>query len=492
MRGCTSSIRLLPGVQNYKGNFTRLLSYIFAVKVLFILGVHMNIFILVLFVLMYAGIIIFPKYKPHITGLTALVCVVSCTISGYMVWHEAFSSAINYNVVMMLVGIMITVGLFSDSGMPNKLADKIISKIPNAMWILVLRSVLSGIISAFVDNVATVLMLAPIGLAVAKKVNVSPIPVLISIAVSSNLQGAATLVGDTTSVMLAGELGMSFMDFFFMDGKLSIFWAVEFGLLLTVPVLIFIFRKNNQKFKIVPEKIEVTTIFPTVMLLLNIASLVVCSFITIPEGFVADHINGLVCMLFGLICLIYHIATAKKTAVEKVNADGTITTDFIGGKKEAAKTVFGAIDFPTVLFLIFLFIIIRAVNNVGIIAAISNFFASIGDKNIFLLYTLIVFGSVLISAFIDNIPYVATMLPVIAGLGLTGNAQILLCFGLLCGATLGGNITPVGASANVVAIGMLNKEGYKVKSSDFFKIGIPFTLVAVLGGYLLIWLVWGI
>lgn len=437
----------------------------------------MKIFILILFVLMYVSIIALPKFKPLLTGITALITTVACTISGDMLWHEAFSSAINYNVVMMLVGIMITVGLFSESNMPNRLADKIISKVPNAMWILVLLSILSGLISAFVDNVATVLMLAPIGLAVAKKTGVSPIPVLISIAVSSNLQGAATLVGDTTSVMLAGELNMSFMDFFFMNGKFSIFWAVELGMLLTVPVLIFIFRKNNKKFKIEPEKVAVSTYFPTYMLVLNIVCLVACSFITLPDGFIATHINGLVCLFFGILCLIYHLISSRKAE---------------GGVKQAAKTISGTIDYPTVLFLVFLFVIIRAVDRVGIIADISGFFASIGAKNMFLLYTLIVFGSVFISAFIDNIPYVATMLPVIAGLGLTGNAQVLLCFGLLCGATLGGNITPVGASANVVAIGMLNREGYKVKSSDFFKIGIPFTLVAVLGGYAFLWLVWGI
>lgn len=437
----------------------------------------MKILILVLFVLMYVLIIAVPKLKPWVTGITALIATVACVISGHMAWHEAVSSAINYNVVMMLVGIMITVGLFSESNMPNKLADKIISKVPNAMWILVLLSVLSGVISAFVDNVATVLMLAPIGLAVAKKTGVSPIPVLISIAVSSNLQGAATLVGDTTSVMLAGALNMSFMDFFFMDGKFSIFWAVEFGMLLTVPVLIFIFRKNNKKFNITPEKIEVSTLFPTYMLVLNILCLVACSFIPLPEGFIANHVNGLVCLFFGIVCLVHHVVTSKNKE---------------GGIKASLKNASNTIDYPTVLFLIFLFVIIRAVDRVGIIADISAFFGSIGSKNIFLLYTLIVFGSVFISAFIDNIPYVATMLPVIAGLGLGGDVQTLLCFGLLCGATLGGNITPVGASANVVAIGMLNKEGYKVKSSDFFKIGIPFTLVAVLGGYALIWLVWGV
>ena len=196
----------------------------------------MKIFILVLFILMFALIIAIPKYKPIITGVSALICTVACSIFGYMAWHEPFSKAINYNVVMLLVGIMITVGLFSESGMPNKMADKLVSKVPNVMWVLVLISLLSGIISAFVDNVATVLMLAPIGFAIAKKAGVSPIPVLISIAVSSNLQGAATLVGDTTSVMLAGELGMSFMDFFFFGGKWSIFWAVELGMLVRLIV----------------------------------------------------------------------------------------------------------------------------------------------------------------------------------------------------------------------------------------------------------------
>ena len=448
----------------------------------------MKIFVLVMFVLTFALIIAIPKYKPLVTGITAVVCSVACAIAGLMAWHEPFSEAINYNVVMMLVGIMITVGLFSESGMPNKMADKIISKIPNVMWIVVIISVLSGIISAFVDNVATVLMLAPIGLAIAKKAGISPIPVLISIAVSSNLQGAATLVGDTTSVMLAGELGMSFMDFFVYDGKLSIFWAVEIGMLVTIPVLIFIFRKHNRKFEFTTSSVKVTTLFPTFALILNIACLVLCSFITFPEGFIADNINGLICLAFGIACLVYHLLTAKK--VSTVAEDGTVTVS--GGKKAAWKTILGTIDYQTVLFLVFLFMVIHTVERVGIIADISAFFGSIGQSNIFLLYTLIVFGSVLISAFIDNIPYVATMLPVIMGLGVAPSVQTLLCFGLLSGATLGGNITPVGASANVVAIGMLNREGYKVKSSDFFKIGIPFTLAAVLSGYLFIWLVWGI
>ena len=147
--------------------------------------------------------------------------------------------------------------------------------------------------------------------------------------------------------------------------------------------------------------------------------------------------------------------------------------------------------FETILFLISLFAIIACVDAVGIIDDIGNFFLSIGDKNVFLLYTLIVFGSVLFSAFIDNIPYVATMLPVISTVSMAmPEYSIALYFGLLIGSTLGGNLTPFGASANVVGIGILKKEGYKVKMSDFFKIGIPFTLSAVLSGYLFTYLIW--
>ncbi len=452
----------------------------------------MKIFVLVMFILTYVAIIAFPKYKPYLTGAVALICAVACAISGEMTGSD-FASMINYNVVMMLVGVMLTVGLFTESGMPNKLADKLISKIPNAMWILVLLSVLSGVISAFADNVATVLMLAPIGIAVARKVGVSPIPVIISIAVSSNLQGAATLVGDTTSVMLGGYAGMNFFEFFFLDGKFSIFWAVEIGMLLTIPVIIFLFRKQNKRFSYTSENVEVTTLFPSVMLLLNMVALVVSSFVKLPNGFISENINGIICMIFGIICVVHHLITTKQTEMVVSLEDGTQTTELSGGKRQALKTIIGTIDFATVLFLVFLFVIIKAVESVGIIADISTFFKSVGSKNVFLLYTLIVFGSVFISAFIDNIPYVATMLPVIERLvaGLPGVSPYLLYFGLLCGATLGGNLTPVGASANVVGIGILNKEGYKVKASDFFKIGIPFTLLAVFGGYAFCWLVWG-
>lgn len=432
----------------------------------------MKIAVLVFFILTYVLIIALSKYKVLTTGIIAAVVTALILIGGITDFTGVVYS-IKYDVIFMLTGIMLTVGIFAKSNMPNKIADKLMSKLPNTLIAIVGLAVISGVISAFVDNVATVLMLAPIGLAIAKKTGVSPIPVLIAISVSSNLQGAATLVGDTTSIMLADALNMSFFDFFFYQGRFSIFWMVELGAFVTIPVLMLLCRKENKKLQYVSEEVKVTSIFPTVILLLNLTLLVIASFLNIEINFLGSSItNGVICLLCGVISLLYYTFAVK--------------TEFKSNLKDA-------LDYETVLFLIFLFLIIGAVSSVGIISDISQMIKSVGSSNVLLLYTVIVFGSVILSAFIDNIPYVATMLPVIAGIseGL-GSVSVALYFGLLIGATLGGNLTPFGASANVVAIGTLKKEGYTVKNSDFFKIGLPFTLVAVLSGYGLCWLIWGI
>ena len=160
-------------------------------------------------------------------------------------------------------------------------------------------------------------------------------------------------------------------------------------------------------------------------------------------------------------------------------------------KKENIKRTVQNIDFETLLLLLGLFVVIGGITEAGIIMDFANAIVKHGGSSLFLLYTIIVWGSVLISAFVDNIPYVATMLPVLTvvttQLGVNPN---LLYFGLLCGATLGGNLTPIGASANITAVGLLKKEGYDVGFPDFMRIGVPYTLTAVMVGYLFIWFVW--
>ena len=158
------------------------------------------------------------------------------------------------------------------------------------------------------------------------------------------------------------------------------------------------------------------------------------------------------------------------------------------------KNTLKEIDFRTLLLLAGIFLIIGGLDSVGVIDDIADLLVKASGGDLFALYSLLVWASVLVSAFIDNIPYVATMLPVIAGIasgmGLTAEASMVLYLGLLSGATLGGNLTPIGASANITATGILRKEGYEVKTLQYMKISVPFTLIAVLVGYGLVWAVY--
>lgn len=166
---------------------------------------------LVLFVLMYVGIIGKPKWKMYFAlGVAAVYLAL-----GILPIRQLLG-VINWNVLMMIAGTMVLVYFFIESQMPNRIADMLLRRAKNVMWVTILMSLFSGIVSAFIDNVATVLMVAPVGIAICKKLKISPVPMILSIAVSSNLQGAATLVGDTTSIMLSAEqyANMNFMDFF--------------------------------------------------------------------------------------------------------------------------------------------------------------------------------------------------------------------------------------------------------------------------------------
>lgn len=416
---------------------------------------------IVLFVIMYVLMVVLPKKRAYVALSTALIFV----ITGILPFNQVFS-AIDWNVLMMIFGTMVIVDYFIESKMPNYIADKILNVAPNVLWVTISMSLFSGIISAFIDNVATVLMVAPVGLAICKKLKISPVAMIICIAVSSNLQGAATLVGDTTSIMLAGTAGMDFNDFFWMDGKLGIFFAVELGALATVPIMMVLFRKDKEPVSS-DEKTVVTDYVPTIMMLGHVVLLVIASFFQNKP----EITNGVICMVCGIINIIWEIFLSKGT--------------------DSMWHSLKAIDYDTMLLLAGLFCVISGITNVGIIDELATIIADAGKGNVFMLYTVIVFGSVAISAFIDNIPYVATMLPVLGSLSAVMSANpLLLYFGLLIGATLGGNLTPIGASANIAGVGMLRKEGYEVSFGDFMKIGVPFTLTAVVMGYLFIWFVY--
>ena len=414
-----------------------------------------------LFALTYVLLLVLPNVRAYVAVASAALFV----LLGILPAGEVLR-AVDWNALLMIAGTMGTVALFIESKMPSRLAELLLAHVPSVRWAIVALAVFAGLVSAFVDNVATVLMLAPVALAIAEKQRISPVPAVIAIAVSSNLQGAATLVGDTTSILLGGYAGMNFLDFFVFRGKMGMFFVVQLGALAATAVLCVYLRRLTQP--VMREgRTEVTDVFPTWLMAGTVALLIAASFL--PEKPAVT--NGLICM--GLFLL----GAGRRCVLEKG----------IRPLAEAAKQL----DYQTLLLLAGLFAVIAGVRAAGVIDAAARLLAGFGGGNVFAVYSLIVWGSVLLSAFIDNIPYVAAMLPVTANLAqILGVEPYLLYFGLLTGATLGGNLTPIGASANITGIGILKKAGYTVRTGDFMKIGVPFTLCAVVTGYVLIWFLW--
>jgi Na+/H+ antiporter NhaD and related arsenite permeases len=414
-----------------------------------------------LFAATYLGLLIFAKYRAYVALASAIIFVALGLLP-----IESVFGAIDWNVILMIAGTMGTVFLFIESKMPAKLADIIIEKTPNVKWAIVSLSLLAGIISAFVDNVATVIMIAPIALGVTEKLKISPVKFIIAICIASNLQGAATLVGDTTSIMLGAAAGIDFSQFFFLDGKIGLFWIVQLATVAATLVLLFATRKDTEKIEMVSETV-VEDLFPTVLMVGTVVLLILISFI--PDK--PDISNGIVCVALFIIGLIYYLVVKKDKSI------------ILRSIKD--------IDYFTLLLLGSLFVVIAAITHVGVVDEISKLFVSISGDSPFIIYTLIVWASVLFSAFIDNIPYVATMLPVVASIStMMGISPYLLYFGLLSGATLGGNLTPIGASANITGQGILRKAGYKVSAGEFMRLSIPYTLAAVVVGYALVWIIW--
>ncbi|MFH0827521.1 MAG: SLC13 family permease [Candidatus Omnitrophota bacterium] len=415
---------------------------------------------LALFVIAYLSFVALPKRRSLIAISAATFLILSQTIS----MREAFW-AVNWNVMGIFLGTLVVADIFMESRVPAYIAEIIVDKARNTAWAILLICLLTGFISAFVENVATVLIVAPIALSLAKKINLNPVKMMIGIAVSSNLQGAATLIGDPPSMLLGGFAKMNFMDFFFYRGRPSIFFAVELGALASFIVLYFIFRNHKEKSRLLAVE-KVRSWIPTVILVILILALALTSFLD--TGF--TYMAGVLCMIAAVVSIGWKKCTAKGPILQGI------------------KTL----DWDTTFFLIGIFILVGSITLTGWVEAISGFLSGVVGGNLFLGYSLLVIVAVILSGFIDNVPFLAAMLPV--ALSMAKRLDVspsLFLFGLLIGASLGGNLTPIGASANIVSCGLLKKEGYEVSFKDFGKIGVPFTLAAVAAAYLFIWFIWG-
>ncbi len=448
----------------------------------------LTIFALVVFAATYVLMFAFQKIRPYVAVASAAIFVIVGSVGIFPEYRYTLVDAlgkIDWNVLMMIAGTMGTVYLFIQSGMPKLMSEILVSHIHSVKWLIVVLSLFAGLISAFVDNVATVLMIAPIAIVLCNDLEISPVPAVVCISISSNLQGAATLVGDTTSILLGKAVGLDFTEFFVVDGKPGMFWVTEAGALVSALIILFKMRRENTAVY-VNDRTPVEDKVPAILLLLTVLTLIAVSFIPYKDSaepgefYKPDITNGLICVGYFAI--------------------GIIRAMIKSGNTKILKDTLREIDYYTLVLLMGLFVVIGGITRAGIIDMLGEAIAGIsGDgsrSSVFLIYTIIVWMSVGASAFIDNIPYTATMLPVVAVVteSLNGSGAemsgYLLPFGLLVGATLGGNITPIGASANIAGLGILRKEGYEVGTREFMSYSVPFTLAAVISGYVLLWLIW--
>ena len=374
---------------------------------------------------------------------------------------------IHWNVIGVFAGTLLLTGAFIYSGVPARISNVLITHSPSMGIAMLLVCVISSVISLAVENVATVLIVAPIALEMARRQKVSPVPLLIGIAIASNLQGTATLIGDPPSMILAAAERMNFNDFFFYRGKPSIFWAVEAGAVASIGILWLLFRKNRQRVEPVKE-IAVRSWMPTILLGAMIVGLALSSLIDSDFRWAA----GSLCMLVGIVSL---LEMANKGKDDRQEVVGILKT----------------YDWETTFFLMGVFVLVATMVRVGLIGDFAHLLAKTLGENPVLVFVVIVWASVAFSAFIDNVPYIMAMIPVVHIVaGELDVSRYLLVFGLLIGSCLGGNITPVGAAANIVAVGALKREGYHVSFWQFAKIGLPFTVAATLVGALVVWVVW--
>ena len=447
---------------------------------------HVKWIVLALAIIMYVFVIIFQDKKVWFTTAAAIVVVVLGIIlpdavfplpdalkaAGgassrlYSLWHSV-GEIINWNVIMIYLGSMTIAALFIYSKVPARIADGIVNSSKNTGLAMIAILAMTGIISIFVENVATVLVMAPIALALCKKIKMNPTNFMIGLAVMSNLEGTATLVGDPPSMIFAAYANYNFNDFFFYNGKFSIFWIIQTGL-VTGCVFFYFYFARKAKAKIDVEKTEVVSWFPFILLLTMIFGLAGVSFLP----FELPYLSGLYVLSLGLIGVAWYWGKQKKT-------------------KQEIVTLVKELDWETIFFLFGIFIVVGAIQEVGLLTDFASFLSGVTGGSELVAFIIILMVSIVISGFVDNVPYIIAMLPVAGGMAENmGINKELLMFALLVGSCLGGNLTPFGASANVVSMGIVKKEGYPLKFSGWLKVGGVFTVVTTAAAALVLWLIW--
>ena len=417
---------------------------------------------LLIFTLCYLLFILLPAKR----AWTACIGGGLLVITGVLPLGTTLRETISWNVIALFLGTLVLANLFLKSRVPSLFAEWLVSHAPSTRTAMVALCALAGIISIFVENVAVVLLVAPVALSLAKRLKISPVSLMIGIAISSNVQGTATMIGDPPSMILASQMHLGFWDFFIYEGRPSIFFAIQAGFLAALATLFFMLRNLKGRLE---SRTEATarSWTPTLLLALLIAGLSFASTIDPAFTWFAGSYT-LLLALTGLVWYRYGIRWGRIGHLVK------------------------GLDWDTAFFLVGVFVLAGGVAESGWLDKLGLWMSTATGESPLLAFLLLVGFAVLVSGFVDNVPFLLVMIPVAGKLSATLQApEPLMMFGLLIGACLGGNITPIGGSANVVALGILRERDEQVSFPRFMRISIPFTLAALVAGCLAVWLAYG-
>lgn len=413
-----------------------------------------------IFLLTYA-LIISEKIHRTVAALSGAVVVILTSI----ITPELAVRYIDWNTIGLLTGMMIIVGITRETGIFEYLAIKA-AKMARGEPLRVLSalSLVTAVLSALLDNVTTVLLVVPVTFAIAHRLGVSPLPFLIAEILASNIGGTATLIGDPPNIMIGSAVGLGFMDF-----VINLTPVVVVIYVLTIFILRLIYRRDlvtqPERQRSIMELNEWDEIKDAALLkpCLWVLGLTITGFAL--HQYV--HLESSVVALAGATLLL-------------------LVTRF------DPERAFHAVEWPVIFFFIGLFALVGALEEVGVIEAVAHYALNITGGQLLPAGMLILWLSALASAFVDNIPFVATMIPLIQDMGRLGGIENLnfLWWSLSLGACLGGNGTIVGASANVVVVGMAEKRGFPISFLGFFKVAFPLMILSIVlsTGYLLAWL----
>jgi len=414
--------------------------------------VDAQLIILPIFIACYA-LALSRKVKLAYVSIASLVALI---IIGVVSWQDTIFQAIQWDVLAVIWGFMMVSFIFSESKMPELIANKILTHIKIEKYALLAICGVAAFLSAFMANVAVLFLMAPVAIQMAKKLGSPLFPYIVSVGVSANMVTTTTMIADPPALILAIQTGLTPLDFYWFQGRLGLGAITTIGVVAALLTLLVIFRKMNKTIEIEPEKIKVAKV-PSVLFVAGVIALALA-----PEF---DISLGLVGIVVGLVALAIGHKNAKRMLVE--------------------------FDWNSLAFLAGIFGVIYAVTASGLLTSFSQAIIDLGVNNPSILLAFLVWLSVGLSSFIDPNAYTVLMIPVAQHLAEFANMSAWpLLFGTLIGTGSGANILPMGAATNVFACGLLEKNSCLVSTKEYIKIGLPLSVVAVAVANVLLWIFW--